>query len=75
MFLIDSPATCERIRMACIDEFTKQVCMCEVCHVHARASFVFRISLNRMCLGHVAIDPFSFKITLILKRQPKIVVF
>ena len=26
-FLMDSPATCERIRMACVDQFTKQVIM------------------------------------------------
>ena len=25
MFRLDSPATSERIRMACVDEFTKQV--------------------------------------------------
>lgn len=24
-FKLDSPATCERIRMACVDQFTKQV--------------------------------------------------
>ncbi len=24
-FQLDSPATCERIRMACVDRFTKQV--------------------------------------------------
>ena len=27
-FLLDSPATCERIRMACSDQFTKQVYIC-----------------------------------------------
>ena len=26
IFKLDSPATCERIRMACVDQFTEQVC-------------------------------------------------
>ena len=34
MFRLDSPATSERIRMACVDEFTKQVKKFIFCFYH-----------------------------------------
>lgn len=36
-FILDSPATVERLRMACIDEFTEQACQDSIPHENFRA--------------------------------------
>lgn len=36
-FILDSPATVERLRMACIDEFTQRACYSFVPHEHFKA--------------------------------------
>ena len=35
VFCLDSPATAERIRMACVDQFTQQVLLCWICVIMA----------------------------------------
>ena len=63
-FLIDSPATCERIRMACSDQFTQQVyahggstgrdpeqCTC-MGFVYQRHSFIIHTHLTKVVPTH-----------------------
>ena len=48
-FTLDSPVTCERIRMACTDHITKQVTM----HVRACTACACMHTHNTQMCGHV----------------------
>ena len=52
-FRLDTPATCERIRMACVDQFTKQVYYIKnlIRNSHVRTRKAVRITHLFLCTG------------------------